>query len=345
MVPSNDLSALLRDRFAEHSMDAPPGAWEHITGQLQVAAAAPDDGSGLRDLLQNRFEGHLPEVDPSVWAAVQSGIGASAAPGVATSTWLFGAAGAAGAAVVVVGAVWLAQGSSEAPQPDVAAVSTPLPSNTTEHAAPHAEWPTGPEVEPNVTPPMVPPQQEAVEDAPKQPRPAPVQQLPTDDAEGLARVEAILRALEAQPRYEDPVATPGAATSPKLASGTQNTSQQPEQIPSTVLEGMPASTEANEAARTVEELSVFIPNVFSPNGDGHNDVHQVVAHGFTSARIHIYSARTNALVFSTEDLDVHWNGLLPDGQMAEPGMYFCAMELVDHHGRTHAKGEVLHLVR
>jgi len=98
---SDQLTDLLRERFTGHEMNVPPGAWEHVSGQL----AANASGESLREGLQDKFRGHEVEVDPSAWANISGQLGQGAAAGTSFSTgWL--AAGVAAVAVTATVLLW-----------------------------------------------------------------------------------------------------------------------------------------------------------------------------------------------------------------------------------------------
>lgn len=62
----------------------------------------------------------------------------------------------------------------------------------------------------------------------------------------------------------------------------------------------------------VDAITVQVPNAFSPNGDGHNDVFRVKASGLASVTYFNIHDRWGNLIFSTKDINVGWNGLHND---------------------------------
>jgi gliding motility-associated-like protein len=52
---------------------------------------------------------------------------------------------------------------------------------------------------------------------------------------------------------------------------------------------------------------VYVPNLFSPNGDGNNDVIAVISKGVETLRFSIYNRWGNK-VFETTDIQQGWNG-------------------------------------
>jgi len=71
---------------------------------------------------------------------------------------------------------------------------------------------------------------------------------------------------------------------------------------------------------------IFLPNAFTPNGDGHNDILVIKSNFITSFEMHIYS-RWGQEVFSTFDKDIGWDGTFK-GKTLDPdvfGFYFSAV--------------------
>ncbi|MEO8588359.1 MAG: gliding motility-associated C-terminal domain-containing protein [Flavobacteriales bacterium] len=79
---------------------------------------------------------------------------------------------------------------------------------------------------------------------------------------------------------------------------------------------------------SVDDCTVIleIPNVFTPNGSGDNDLFTPMERkGITSMRTQIFG-RWGNLLFSTTDLDISWNGKGPNGDLAPDGTYFWVLE-------------------
>ena len=74
----------------------------------------------------------------------------------------------------------------------------------------------------------------------------------------------------------------------------------------------PPDTASNDTIPPVPppepQCSLFVANVFSPNGDGHNDLLMVRGPDIRNIHLRLYD-RWGELVFETRDKDVGWNGM------------------------------------
>jgi gliding motility-associated-like protein len=66
-------------------------------------------------------------------------------------------------------------------------------------------------------------------------------------------------------------------------------------------------------------VKVYMPNVFSPNGDGANDLFKIEAYGVGEFTWSVYS-RWGDLVFAADSVDDQWDGSF-DGQSLDPGVF------------------------
>ncbi len=64
-----------------------------------------------------------------------------------------------------------------------------------------------------------------------------------------------------------------------------------------------------------------IPNVFTPNNDGINDLFIVESNGVIPLEISIFS-RTGTLIFKTKAPIIVWDGRNTSGSMVSPGIYY-----------------------
>jgi gliding motility-associated-like protein len=83
-----------------------------------------------------------------------------------------------------------------------------------------------------------------------------------------------------------------------------------------------------------QESSMIIPNAFSPNYDGHNDVF-LPSNAFVSNENYelIIVSRWGKTVFRTNDPTSGWDGNDMNGEMAPTGVYTYIINYVDARGK------------
>ncbi len=92
------------------------------------------------------------------------------------------------------------------------------------------------------------------------------------------------------------------------------------------------------------EYSFVLPNIFTPNGDGSNDVLSIAASGMSDFQLVILNSR-NQVVFTSSDPLVEWNGLLFSGEPAPEGDYLYYFTARSTSGEAITKSNTLKLVR
>jgi gliding motility-associated-like protein len=90
--------------------------------------------------------------------------------------------------------------------------------------------------------------------------------------------------------------------------------------------------------------SLFVPNVFSPNGDGLNDFFEVYSEGLANYHISIYD-RWGLLVFESDNPAVHWNGKTKSGNTAPDGTYYFVLDAANFGGKQYNRTGFLTLIR
>lgn len=336
----DSLNTLFQQRFQGHEAPVDAGVWEGIQQQLATAPAAAD---GVNELFKERFQGHEAPVDPAVWANISSQLGHTAVAGTAAGTiWAWVAAGTA-AVVITATALFWEPGANE-PQQVVQVVEQQNHTDQPQHSNPSADVQS---VEPKPAPtPVV--ERHTTEPGPKKqirsamenaaqtgppPQTTPSEPVvvpaPSPKPEGNTVVSGIISQLEEDVKQQPVTAKP----EPGLK--TSKTTETPTQQPSSQTDTPPV-----EEVKLLPVLpKLFMPNTFTPNGDGVNDTYTVDGDGYAAVLMRVYSMKSNALVFSS-------NGGEPwTGTGCEDGMYMVAVEAHTHDGRTTTEGKVVWLNR
>lgn len=351
---SDLIENLFHERLAGHEADVPAGAWEHISGQLASAAA----GTSLHESLQGKFQAHEVPVPPSAWAHISSQLGhagaAAAGPGLRFG-WI--AAGTA-AVVATAGLLFLARQTNPAlpvlpaqPRMVQAAPEQPVPGATaTDHQ--RVAMPAIPQA------PQVAAKRAAAGNASARTGPAetamPPQhaEAPTADAPQAAPTQAVLARQAEEPATTAGPTTPAsgkespAATVPNAAQpGQEHGAKRDAAKAGTESSPSDPATAAADPFHRNMDSGIMIPNAFSPQGDGVNDVLEIVASGYERADVRVISVQTGMLVFQTNDLANRWDGRLANGSNAEEGYYRCVVILANKDGRQRVQTEVVRLFR
>jgi gliding motility-associated-like protein len=74
--------------------------------------------------------------------------------------------------------------------------------------------------------------------------------------------------------------------------------------------------------------NIIVPNVFTPNGDGANDLFIIRANGINVLEISIYT-KTGAMVYSTKSPIIVWDGRNSSGSKMSEGVYYYVLTSED----------------
>lgn len=97
------------------------------------------------------------------------------------------------------------------------------------------------------------------------------------------------------------------------------------------------------AALCASLAGVFVPDAFTPNGDGINDVFEIKTEAEGESEIFIYD-RWGNIIFKTTPNVRYWNGKI-NGQLAPNGPYFYKVVVNDKVGRSFIKRGTVALLR
>lgn len=92
-----------------------------------------------------------------------------------------------------------------------------------------------------------------------------------------------------------------------------------------------------------DEPDIYIPNAFTPNGDGKNDLVFVRGNAIDEVYFTIYN-RWGEMVFETEDLSIGWDGTFKDRE-SDPGVFVYYLEARCRGGATFFKKGNITLIR
>ena len=80
------------------------------------------------------------------------------------------------------------------------------------------------------------------------------------------------------------------------------------------------------SALSFSQNEVVVPNVFTPDGDGVNDVFEVKPQGYNTLKCTIFN-RHGGVVYQYQGLNGSWDGWTHAGVKCVPGTYFVLLEL------------------
>lgn len=80
--------------------------------------------------------------------------------------------------------------------------------------------------------------------------------------------------------------------------------------------GSPQVFSVSNEVEIIPAMSLYIPNTFTPNGDGMNDTFGVAGEAIKDFRMEIYN-RWGQLIFETSDANQRWDGKFKGDQVPE----------------------------
>ena len=89
--------------------------------------------------------------------------------------------------------------------------------------------------------------------------------------------------------------------------------------------------------------SLYVPNAFTPNGDGTNDEFFAKGENITDYKLNIFDRWGNQLFYG-DDLSKHWNGTYM-GRQVEEDVYVYVITFTDNHNEEHKYVGSVTLVR
>lgn len=95
----------------------------------------------------------------------------------------------------------------------------------------------------------------------------------------------------------------------------------------------------SDYAEVIQDVRIFVPDAFTPNGDGLNDVFEVKGLFWEKYEIAIYN-RWGQVVFATNDRKKSW-----DGGSYIPGLYHVVAKVTDKYGKSQTWKNTITLIK
>ena len=93
-----------------------------------------------------------------------------------------------------------------------------------------------------------------------------------------------------------------------------------------------------------DSSGITLPNIFTPNADGINDIFKPIARGISSMKVNVYT-RFGNFVYGWETINGFWDGYTTSGMLCEPGTYFYVIEAKGFDGKDYKLKSYLTLFR
>ncbi len=86
-----------------------------------------------------------------------------------------------------------------------------------------------------------------------------------------------------------------------------------------------------------QDYVLYVPNAFSPNGDGKNEVFKPEGEGIVDFKMYIFDRWGNK-IFTTDNIDIGWDGLSKQNGVIQEDVYVWKIDVknVNHQGKTYS---------
>jgi gliding motility-associated-like protein len=98
------------------------------------------------------------------------------------------------------------------------------------------------------------------------------------------------------------------------------------------------------ALRIADSSGITLPTIFSPNGDGINDIFKPIAKNITSITVMIYN-RYGTPIIKWDRVNGFWDGHTTAGEVCDEGVYFVVVEGAGFDGKSYKLKHSVTLVR
>lgn len=126
-----------------------------------------------------------------------------------------------------------------------------------------------------------------------------------------------------------------------LSTNALTPTQSSENLESSIIGTQNISTKSNDKLTDTEttkesQLTLVLPNIFTPNGDGNNDVLTLDASAISEFSIVVLNS-AGIVVYQSSDSSFSWNGTLPTGDPVDEGNYIYYITGKDTEGKLVSK--------
>jgi gliding motility-associated-like protein len=90
--------------------------------------------------------------------------------------------------------------------------------------------------------------------------------------------------------------------------------------------------------------SITLPNIFTPNADGVNDIYRPLSEGLVSLHARIYN-RDGNIIATWDRINGFWDGRTTSGELCDDGVYYIVVEAAGFDGVSYRKKGSITLVR
>ena len=94
----------------------------------------------------------------------------------------------------------------------------------------------------------------------------------------------------------------------------------------------------------VDSSGITMPNVFTPNNDGANDIYKPIARGISKLSAKVYN-RNAVLIQSWDTVNGFWDGYTNSGEPCSDGEYFIILNATGFDGKTYQLQSHISLIR
>ena len=106
--------------------------------------------------------------------------------------------------------------------------------------------------------------------------------------------------------------------------------------------GNPAVTSMSNTTEVIPYMSIYIPNSFTPNGDGMNDTFGAYGEAVKDFKMQVFN-RWGQVIFESNNFSSRWDGTF-DGTKAPQGSYVYRVSAIGLTGKSSTRDGTVNLI-